>query len=277
MLKILTLNWQGASKLTSLLPGLLSNLKDIPFEWWIKDNASTDDSIKIIKELNNPNIKLIEYSHNRDSFSEGMNYLFHQAKPEPEDDILLLNNDIIFNDTTSISEMLKVLHNDPEVGIVGARLYYTNTNKLQHAGVVFLANKLPTHFRSAEISSVHDSLNREFQAVTGAVWLTKAKYYQNICTTNPSKLPGLSERYVWSFEDVDACLNIKYVQKKKIVYCGKTNIFHEESASLKKNPVNKMFMNKNAQNLLRSWSNICKADIEDYRKSNNHNLYKLDK
>ena len=74
-----------------------------------------------------------------------MNYLFNIASPADNDTIMLLNNDVIFNDTTSINSMLNIMHKDPSVGVVGARLLYTGTNKLQHAGVVFDKRLQDTH------------------------------------------------------------------------------------------------------------------------------------
>jgi GT2 family glycosyltransferase len=83
----------------------------------------------------------------------------------------------------------------------------------------------------------------------------------------------MDENYHWAFDDVDFCLSIKYNLNKQIVYCGKTNIFHEESASLKKNPVNKMFMGHN-WNLLRSkWSSRIVLDKESYTADNKYNIF----
>jgi GT2 family glycosyltransferase len=117
------------------------------------------------------------------------------------------------------------------------------------------------------------SKNREFQIVTGAVWLTKADYFEKISEKNKSGLKGLSEDFVWAFDDCDASLSIKYNLNKKIVYCGQTNIFHEESASLKKNPVNKMFMHHNLSKFRTKWLNIAKPDDMMYMSDKNYNLY----
>lgn len=270
MLKILTLNWDGKDKLEKLYPGLIKSLDGVDYEWLVKDNNSTDGSKEYIKSLNNPNIKLIECSHNFDNFSKGCNVLFKEASPNDEDFILLLNNDVIFNDELSLKNMISIIDKDHSVGVVGAKLKYTGTNKIQHAGVVFNNSMMPFHFRANQIDDSDSSKNREFQAVTGAVWLTKAKYYKQICKDSE----GLDQNYHWCFDDVSACLSIKYNLNKKIIYCGKTNIFHEESASLKKNPANKLFMKHNVNLLLNMWKDKCKADAAIYLKDKKYNLYK---
>jgi|SRR5579859_1556306 len=276
MLKILTLNWNGKDKLQTLYPTLMNVIGNIDYQWLIKDNGSNDDSILLEKEWNNNKVHIINYPHNRDNFAHGCNFLFKEANPTSEDLVLLLNNDVIFNDTSSLKNMISIIENDNSVGVVGARLLYKNTNKLQHAGVTFTPGyKTPMHFRSGEISDVNAEKNREFQAVTGAVFLTKAKYYENICRTNKSGLPGMDQNLWWSFDDICSALAIKYQMNKKIVYCGHTNIFHEESATLKKNPVNKMFLTQNLKYFFSQWSNKYTIDRDSYINNPNHNIYKL--
>lgn len=268
MLFILTLNWSGSQKLQKLAPTLLASLEGLNYKWLIKDNNSQDDSIDYINNLNNINVNIIKYTHNRDNFSQGCNFLFKETSAKDDDLILLLNNDIIFNDTTSIKNMISLINNDKDIGAVGAKLNFTNTNKLQHAGVIFdkKYNMLPYHYRPNEIDDNDAKKNREFQALTGAVLLTRANIYKEI--------GGADSKFHWAFDDVDLCFSIKYNLKKKIIYCGNTNISHDESFSLKKNPVNKLFMPSNIQHFLDKWKNIYKEDHYLYLKDSNHNIYK---
>ncbi len=274
MLKILTLSWQGNNKLARLYPTFLNALNDIDYEWWIKDNGSTDGSIVMANEWHNDRVHMIAHPNNVDSFALGCNRLFSWCEPQDDDLILLLNNDIIFNDKHSLKKMINIMK-DQSVGVVGAKLTYTNTNKLQHAGVVFDQRlRLPTHYRANEMDDGDASKNREFQAITGAVMLTRASLYKNICTTNKSGLPGQDESLIWAFDDTCACLAIKYNMGKKIVYCGQTNISHDESATLKKNPVNKMFMLQNINHVKTKWGSFYKADRRLYDTNPNYLVYK---
>ena len=157
---------------------------------------------------------------------------------------------------------------------MGARLLYTNTENLQHAGVVFHNTiQTPTHFRCNEKSDKNAEKNREFQSVTAAVSITRAELFKNTCTTNKSGNKGMDENYHWAFDDVDLCLSIKYNMGKKIVYCGNTNIYHEESASLKKNPTNKLFMHHNVNYLKNKWLKRYSLDQDIYTKDPKYNLY----
>lgn len=273
MLHLLTLTWNASDKLSKLKESLLPALSDVEYTWLIKDNASKDDTVKVASSWDG-NIKVIPYKDNRQNFSEGMNFLFAEAAPKDNDLVMLLNNDVVFNDKKSIKKMMDIIQKDRSVGVVGARLLYTGTDQLQHAGVVFNNSyNMPMHFRSGEKSDSNAEKNREFQVVTGAVLLTKAEYFRNACLENKSGISGMDEKYHWAFDDVDFCLSIKYGMDKKVVYCGETNIFHEESASLKKNPTNRLFMSHNTNHLSAKWGKKWKLDLYDYSHDPKHNLY----
>lgn len=271
-LNIFTLNWDGENKLKKLAPSLLLATKDLDFHWFIKDNASKDNSIEYIKSLNNPNITIIPYKDNKQNYSEGMNFLFKESAPNDNDLILTLNNDTVIASSNSIKSMADIMQKE-DVGAVGARLLYSGTNNLQHAGVVFDENMLaPMHFRANQKTDSNAEKNRLFQVVTGAVTLTKAEYFKNVCK-NKSGNNGFDEKFIWAFDDVDFCLSIHYNLQKKIVYCGNTTIYHEESASLKKNPSNKLFMSHNLNQLRLKWRDRFIYDRKTYEQFPNYNLY----
>lgn len=273
MLYLLTLTWNAVDKLSKLHDSLIPALEGIDYTWIIKDNASKDNTVEVASTWGDK-VKVIPYKNNQQNFSAGMNYLFAEASPKDDDLVMLLNNDIIFNDTKSIKTMVDVINKDETVGAVGCRLLYTDTDRLQHAGVVF-SNQyhMPTHFRTNQKTDVHAEKNRLFQVVTGAVMVTKGEYFKNSWKGNKSGINGMDENYHWAFDDVDLCLAIKYNMDKKIVYCGNTNIFHEESASLKKNPANRLFQPHNVNYLKNKWGNRYVSDEDIYTKEPRHNLY----
>jgi GT2 family glycosyltransferase len=259
-LHILTLHWNAKEKIERLYKSLIPSLDGIDFKWWIKDNNSTDGSVEYLKLIECENIEAYYCTHNRDSFSVGMNILFERANINDDDFVLLLNNDLWFGDDKSIHNMISLFKDN--VGIVGSRILYPNSNNLQHGGVYFSKkyNCLPYHYRHNMPSTNFDEKSREVESVTGALLLTKAEYYRKICD-NKGNRNGLDEKFFWAFEDIDANLSIKYNLGKKIIYCGENVVYHEESASLKKNPVNKMMMPQNVSRFKEKWWG--KYKIED--------------
>lgn len=276
-LHILTLSWNGLTKLKTLKPGLYNNLDKlyddtgIESQWYIRDNGSKDGTIKEIEhwQYNGFYIEACDIGHNKHNFSQGVNYLVDYAckidsnNKKENDLVLLLNNDIIFNDNSSLTKMVKLINDD--VGIVGAKLLYTGTSKIQHAGIIY-SNQYggnAWNYRRGETNDLNASKNRYFQGVTGAVLLTKLSLY--------NKVGGLSEDLNWAFDDCDYGLKILQLNKK-IAYCGDVNIYHDESASLKKNPVNTLFINQNLKIFRNKWFGKYKIDHELYLKDSNYGL-----
>ena len=269
---VLTLTWNGKDKLLALRPGLSKALEivDEPSEWYIRDNGSKDGTVNEISEWNDSfKTTCFDIGHNRDSFAQGMNYLFEQASPSDEDVILLLNNDVVIEDTKSLKKMLDLMRRT-NAGVVGSRLLYTDSKRLQHAGVIFgpRYGNMPYHFRPNEEADDNSRKNRYFQAVTAAVCMVRAVSFKRI--------GGMDEGFKWAFEDIDMCLRIG--ETEKIVYCGNTVILHEESASLKKNPVQKLFMHNNVTHFKKKWwdgqNPRYKLDHQAYISNSAHNEIK---
>lgn len=244
---IFTLNWNGADLINVLHGSLLPNLKKFDWTWVIRDNGSTDNSADLIKSFNNKNIHLLKIGHNRDNYSKGMNFLSDYANAGNDDYILHLNNDIKFNDNTSIQKMVDLMDNDADIGQVGAKLNYAGSSKIQHCGVVFDKKfTLPIHLDDGVEESDRHRRNRYMSALTGAVCLNRASIL---------KKARMDEKFLWCFDDIDLNLQIGYLLGKKLVYCGGTNISHHSSISLKKNPINRLFLQQNARNFLFKWKN----------------------
>ena len=206
-------------------------------------------------------------NHNNDNFSQGVNYLFKLSDPKDDDLVLLLNNDIIFNDTQSLKKMINLFTKNKNVGVVGAKLLSLDKKTINHAGVVFSnINKLPKHFRAMELDDNYSKMNREFQAITGAVFLTRGDIYR--------QAGMLPEHMRWAFDDIFLSLSIKYNLNKRIIMAGDVNISHDESSSLKKNPVNKLYMNHNIQSFFKAWNSKYIIDENLYLKDKNFNIIK---
>lgn len=247
MIHILTLNWNGLNKLQTLEPSLENVLRPISgkFIWHIRDNGSKDQSVEWLKGSHKLDVQPMFVDHNKDNFAQGMNSLIDRANIKDEDFVVFLNNDVVFQDSQSLTNML--LHFvDDKVGMVGARLMYNRSDKLQHAGVIFgrRYGMMPYHFKHKQPLDNDSRKDRYFQAVTAACCVVRGKALH--------QAGWFDENYFWSFEDIDLCLTLGQ-HNWKIVYCGNTEIYHEESASLKKNPVNQMMMKPNVAHFKSKW------------------------
>jgi GT2 family glycosyltransferase len=263
---IITLNWNGVKYLQPLYDTLtvaLSNCKFDECVWYIADNGSRDASVDVIKGFKN--FDLLEVGHNRNSFASGCNQLVSRANPADDDLILLLNNDVTFPDPYAIRNMHSLM-SKTGAGVVGLRLLYMNTDTIQHGGVIFAKryNSLPYHYRPGEKSDKNAEKNRYFQAVTAAVCLVKASSWKRV--------GGMDQRLRWAFDDVSMCLSIG--KTEKIAYCGESFAYHEESASLKRNSLNKLFVGSNVSYFKQQWAGKYELDLEKYERDENYNVIK---
>lgn len=263
MLHVITLTYNGLNLLEQLKGGLYNNLNElcVPYKWYIRSNGCKDNTVEEISKWKD--VEVLKSNHNLDNFAKCVNSLVKLANPADDDVLLLLNNDITFQDKVSLKNMMSLLKDD--ISIVGARLLYPGTDLLQHAGVIFSTryNSLPYHFRHKEKSNKSAEKNRYFQCVTAAVCLVKAKDFKDI--------GGMDEKYAWAFDDIDMALSIGNLGKK-IAYCGETSIFHHESLTVNKTSANKLFLQNNVSYFRKKWTGKYKIDHDNYLNNPNYLL-----
>ncbi len=140
------------------------------------------------------------------------------------DYLLFLNNDVRGTITTDwLTEMLGVCQR-PEVGAVGAKLYYPD-NRVQHAGIVIgiggIAGAMFTDLPKGRSGYMHKaSIMQDMSAVTAACLLTKKSVFEEV--------GGFTEELAVAFNDVDFCLKIRE-KGYLIVYDPFAELVHDES------------------------------------------------
>lgn len=138
---------------------------------------------------------------------------------------VLLNNDIELITRDWLEEMLGNCQR-PEVGVVGARLYYPD-HTIQHAGIVvgidgIAANMFPGLKMGHEGYLHKAALQLNYSAVTAACMMVSREAFE--------KVHGLEEALAVAFNDVDFCLRIGR-EGYLIVYNPYVEAYHYESKS----------------------------------------------
>ena len=139
--------------------------------------------------------------------------------------IALLNNDVEVINDSWLSEMVSRAQR-PEVGIVGARLWYPN-GAMQHGGVILGAGGIAGH---AHVGLRHEHgyfarahLAQNFSAVTAACAVVRRELYL--------QLGGFDEvNLAVAFNDVDFCLRLREAGYWT-VWTPHAELVHHESAS----------------------------------------------
>lgn len=219
------------------------------WNWLIRDNSDPSDNRTgvVASNLNHKFDDRIIYTRrkNEGTFSSQHNELMREGYFDKYDYICLLNDDTIA--ATDFLPVMLSKFSDIDIGAVGATLFFPD-GRLQHCGIIFHNDGLPCNINYAVMEKLNlwrtiPNVDREYLAVTGACLLMKVSDYK--------ALNGMDEDFQWCFDDVDLCLRIGTVLKKKCVVAAEAKLVHIENFSTLKNPTNLKPNFKDAWPLLR--------------------------
>ena len=186
----------------------------------VENNSTTREIRDYYQELDGKNGVRVVYWDKEFNYSAINNFGISYAKG---DYILCLNNDITVISPEWMEELLANCQR-PEVGIVGARLYYPD-NTIQHAGIVLgmggCAGSLFVGLARSRGGYLHKAaLQQDLSAVTAACFMVKKETFE--------KVGGFEEKLAVAFNDVDFCLKVRHAGYL-VVYDPYAELYHHES------------------------------------------------
>ncbi len=194
------------------------------YEYVIVENNSTEDeTFAYYKELEASNPKAhVVYWDGIFNYSAINNFGAAHAKG---DYLLLLNNDTEIISPDCLEQLLGYCMR-PDVGAVGARLYYED-DTVQHAGVVVGFGGIAGHCFVQQKRDATGYCHRiicaqDYSAVTAACMMVKREAFD--------KVHGLSEEFQVAFNDIDFCLRLGKAGYL-VVYNPYAELYHYESKS----------------------------------------------
>jgi GT2 family glycosyltransferase len=217
-ISIVIISFNVAKLLKACLESIYEQTRSVPFDIWVIDNNSRDNSVQMLKE-NFPQIHLIENAENR-----GFTRANNQAVAKVQSDyVLLLNPDTVIQDD-AIGKMVRFMDANPDVGVSGCRVL-NEDGSLQLAcrrsiptpGVAFFrligfSKLFPKSRIMAKYNLTYLDPNEphEVDAVSGAFLLIRKKVIDEI---------GLLDETFWIYgEDIDWCLRTKKAGHKVMYY-----------------------------------------------------------
>jgi len=126
-LSIIIINWNTKQLLLNCLASIYSTAGDVPFELFVIDNASSDDSVKAASEAY-PHATVIVNTSNL-GFSRANNIALRKMRGEYA---VLLNSDTVLKEA-ALSSLLEFMEKHPEAGMCGPQLLNadgTNQNSI---------------------------------------------------------------------------------------------------------------------------------------------------
>jgi len=215
----------GYQVLRTCIESILSQTAYKNFEMIVVDNQSTcKETLSYLEGLSRTEsrVRVLKYDLPF-NYSAINNFAVQRAQG---DVIALINNDVEVINSSWLSEMVSLAMR-PEVGCVGAKLYYPD-GTLQHGGVIlgiggiaghafqYFPKDEPGYFSRLRV--VHN-----VSAVTGATLVVRRQIYEEVGGLNESRLPV-------AFNDVDFCLRV-YAAGYRNVWTPFAELYHHESKS----------------------------------------------
>jgi len=194
------------------------------FEILLVDNQSDElDALHYFKQLESDGkVRLIPYDKPF-NYSAINNYAVTQAKGEF---VILMNNDVEILSESWLTEIVANI-NRPEIGCVGAKLYYPD-GKLQHGGVItglggvaghshkYFSKGHPGYFKRLQVT-------QNLSAVTAACLGVRKAVFEEV--------GGLDEKNLTiAFNDVDFCLKVQAAGYRNL-WSPYIEMIHHESIS----------------------------------------------
>ena len=232
---IVILNWNGQKLLEQFLPSVVnfsSELADI----FVADNASTDSSIKYIKEFY-PSIKIIENTRN-EGYAKGYNDALYAVDA---DIYCLLNSDVEVTKDW-LTPVLEVFKTDKNTAVVQPKLLdFKDKNKFEYAGAAggFLDLYGYPYCRGRVFNSLETD-TAQFNDISDIFWASGACLF--IRSKIFQQLGGLDEDYFAHQEEIDLCWRVQNIGFT-IKYVGTSTVFHVGGATLQKNNPQKTYLN----------------------------------
>jgi GT2 family glycosyltransferase len=181
----------------------------------------------------------------------------HGVRAARGDIVGLLNNDLEVIDGGWLDEMASHAVR-PEIGCVGAMLYYPN-DTIQHAGVVLGLGGVAGHAfrefpRGTEGKFNRARLVQNYSSVTAACLLVRKAVYEQVGGLDADELAV-------AFNDIDFCLKVRAAGYRN-VWTPFAELYHHESASrgADDTPEKAERFQREVETMLRRWGSVLQHD-----------------
>ncbi len=183
----------------------------------VVDNGSIDETPERLAAIDW--VKVLRLPSNL-GFVRGNNAGIEAA--DPESDVVLLNNDLVFTQRDWLARLRACAHADPRNGVVGCRLRLPD-GRLLHAGTYIL----PDTFWGQQLGSLEKDIgqypgDREVEGIVFACAYLRRDVLRAI--------GGLGLEFQSYFEDTDFCLRARQAGFRTVV-CGDVTLIHDEHGS----------------------------------------------
>lgn len=232
---VVILNWNGEKMLAKYLPTLLQHLQEF-VEVFVADNASTDNSVALLKEKF-PSVKRILLDKNW-GFAEGYNQALRQINATY---YILLNSDIEVS-SGWLPPLITWMDAHPETAACQPKLLsIRQRDYFEYAGACGgFIDKYGYPFCRGRVFEVVEKDEGQYDEVCPILWATGACLM--IRATDYWKVGGLDGRFFAHNEEIDLCWRLRAMGRE--IYCiPESKVYHVGGGTLPKNNPMKTYLN----------------------------------
>ncbi len=222
---VVVLTWNGKNDTLECLRSLQS-VTYPNFRILVVDNASSDGTTEAVRQ-SFQNVEVIRNETNL-RFAGGNNVGIRHAMSKQADYVLLLNNDTVV-EMGFLSELIATAERDPDIGMVGAKIYYHDDPTPQGTSRIWFAGgKIEwwegwiSHVGLRQLDRGQFESVEETDYITGCCLLVKRQVIE--------KIGFLDESYFMYGEDADWCIRAMRAGYKLTVQ-PKAKLWHKLSVS----------------------------------------------
>jgi len=217
-LSIIIITWNTADVTLKCVKTVKKYLYSVNTQIIVVDNASTDNTVNLLKK---ENITIIKNKQNL-GFSKAANIGANYANGEY---LLFLNSDIELIDD-SVVKMLNFISNNSGIGLIGPQ--FLNPDLSIQASVFppqTITNAIKQYFYGQQCFFKYTPKTKKpisVEAISGGAMMVKHDFFNKIC--------GWNEKYFMYYEDLDLCQRT-HQQNMQVFYFPQAKIIHRHGIS----------------------------------------------
>jgi GT2 family glycosyltransferase len=232
---IVILNWNGSRMLSQYLPSVVEYSR-MDASVWVADNASTDDSLDLLK-VQFPMVRTLVFDHNY-GFAEGYNRALEQIKAQY---YVLLNSDVEVSHHW-LTSMVEYMDVHPDVAACQPKiLSERDKDSFEYSGACggFL-DKYGYPFCRGRIFNTVEEDNGQYDYTMNIFWATGACLM--VRSEDYWRVGGLDQRFFAHNEEIDMCWRFREAGLR-VVCVPESEVYHVGGGTLPKGDSRKTYLN----------------------------------
>ncbi len=223
-LSVIIVHYRKPPILRLCLKTIKNTIKNLDYEIIVVDSSTTEESQNLVIE-EFPNTKLITFKENT-GYSKGVNAGIKEAGGEY---IFVLNPDAVIA-KDSVNKMLKVLEDNPDIGMIGPALLHFNRSPQQscfrfYTPMTVVCRRTPLgkfpYFKN--ILNKFVLKDKDLTKLQDVDWVMGSAMMMR--RVDLKKIGLMDERFFMYFEDVDWCRRF-WENGLRVVYYPGAKVYH---------------------------------------------------